>query len=104
MIITIPIFVANTLLVLQAWRVFGYLRTLAPLILANAAGTVLGGLLLAGLDQKMFAVLITAMVVLLLARGDRIVGAPGRAARGSSRRSPGSSAASCKGRPRSRAP
>ena len=76
-IITIPIFVANTLLVLQAWRVFGYLRTLAPLILANAAGTVLGALLLAGLDQKTFAVLITAMVVLFLARGDRIVGAPG---------------------------
>ena len=76
-IITIPIFVANTLLVLQSWRVFGYLRTLVPLIVANAAGTVLGALLLAGLDQKTFAILITAMVVLFLARGDRIVGDPG---------------------------
>jgi len=76
-IITIPIFVANTLLVLQSWRVFGYLRTLVPLILANAAGTFLGALLLAGLDQKTFAILITAMVVLFLARGDRIVGDPG---------------------------
>src|SRR5437870_5400985 len=36
-IITIPSFVANTILVLQAWRVLGYLRTLVPLILANAA-------------------------------------------------------------------
>src|SRR5205823_3584255 len=47
-IITIPIFVANTILVLQSWRVLGYLRTLVPLILANAAGTVVGALLLAG--------------------------------------------------------
>ena len=76
-IITIPIFVANTLLVLQSWRVFGYLRGLAPLIAANAAGTVVGALLLAGLDQRTFALLITAMVVLFLARGERIVGEPG---------------------------
>jgi uncharacterized membrane protein YfcA len=76
-IITIPIFVANTILVLQSWRVLGYLRTLVPLVVANAAGTVLGALLLAGLDQKTFAILITAMVVLFLARGDRIVGEPG---------------------------
>jgi len=76
-IITIPIFVANTILVLQSWRVLGYLRTLVPLILANAAGTVVGALLLAGLDQKTFAILIHAMVVLFLARGDRIVGKPG---------------------------
>ncbi len=39
-IITIPIYVANTLLVLQSWRVFGYLRSLVPLIVANAAGAV----------------------------------------------------------------
>ena len=76
-IITIPIFVANTLLVLQSWRVFGYLRTLVPLILANAAGTFLGALLLAGLDQKTFAILITAMVVVFITRGERIVGEPG---------------------------
>jgi len=48
-----------------------------PIFVANAAGTVLGALLLAGLDQKTFAILITAMVVLFLARGDRIVGDPG---------------------------
>ena len=76
-IITIPIFVANTLLVLQSWRVFGYLRRLLPLVLANAAGTALGALLLAGLDQRTFAILITAMVTLFLARGDRLVGDPG---------------------------
>ena len=76
-IITIPIFVANTLLLLQSWRVLGYLRTLLPLVIANAAGTALGALLLAGLDQRTFAILITAMVVLFLARGDRLVGDPG---------------------------
>lgn len=76
-IITIPIFVANTLLVLQSWRIFGYLRGLLPLIAANAVGTVLGALLLAGLDQRTFAILITAMVVLFLLRGDRLVGEPG---------------------------
>ena len=76
LIITIPIFVANTMLVLQSWRVFGYLRTLAPLILANAAGTALGALLLAGLDQRTFAILITAMVAAFLLRGERIVGEP----------------------------
>jgi uncharacterized membrane protein YfcA len=76
-IITIPIFVANTLLVLQSWRVLGYLRSLLPLIVANAAGTALGALLLAGLDQRTFAILITVMVVLFLARGERLVGDPG---------------------------
>ncbi|HEV8536763.1 MAG TPA: sulfite exporter TauE/SafE family protein [Candidatus Limnocylindria bacterium] len=76
-IITIPIVVANTMLVVQSWRVLPFVRTLVPLIVANAAGTVLGALLLAGLDQRTFAILITAMVVLFLARGERLVGDPG---------------------------
>ena len=76
-IITIPIVVANTLLVLQGWRALGLLRGLVPLVVANAAGTVLGALLLAGLDQRTFAILITAMVVAFLLRGERIVGEPG---------------------------
>jgi uncharacterized protein len=76
-IITIPIVVANTLLVFQSWRVFGHLRGLLPLIAANIAGTALGALLLAGLDQRTFALLITAMVVLFLLRGERLIGEPG---------------------------
>jgi uncharacterized protein len=76
-IITIPIVVANTLLVLQSWRVWGLLPSLLPLVAANAAGTVLGAFLLAGLDQKTFALLITAMVLLFLLRGDRLIGDPG---------------------------
>jgi uncharacterized membrane protein YfcA len=76
-IITIPIVVANTLLVLQGWRSLGLLRGLVPLVVANALGTVLGAFLLAGLEQRTFAILITAMVVLFLVRGERIVGEPG---------------------------
>ena len=68
-------------------RVLGYLRTLVPLILANAAGTVAGALLLAGLDQKTFAILITVMVALFLVRGGRLVGDPGARAAHSSIRS-----------------
>jgi uncharacterized membrane protein YfcA len=76
-IITIPIVVANTLLVLQSWRVWGLLPSLLPLVAANAVGTVLGAFLLAGLDQKTFAILITAMVLLFLLRGERLIGDPG---------------------------
>ncbi len=73
-IITIPIVVANTLLVLQGWRSLSLLRALVPLLLANAIGTVIGAFLLAGLDQRTFALLITAMVVVFLLRGERVVG------------------------------
>ena len=48
-----------------------------PLVVANALGTVLGAFLLVGLDQRTFAVLITAMVALFLLRGDRLIGEPG---------------------------
>ncbi len=74
-IITIPVVVANTLLVLQGWRSLSLLRALVPLLLANAIGTVIGAYLLAGLDQRTFAALITAMVVVFLLRGERLVGA-----------------------------
>ncbi len=73
-IITIPIVVANSLLVLQGWRALALLRGLVPLLLANALGTVIGALLLAGLNQRTFALLITAMVVVFLLRGERVIG------------------------------
>jgi uncharacterized membrane protein YfcA len=76
-IITIPIVVANTILVVQGWRALGLLRSLVPLVVANALGTVLGAVLLAGLDQRTFAILITAMVALFLLRGERLIGEPG---------------------------
>ena len=76
-IISIPNVVANTLLVLQSWRVWSLLPSLLPLVAANAVGTVFGAFLLAGLDQRTFAVLIAAMAALFLLRGGRLVGDPG---------------------------
>ena len=73
-IVTIPILASNTLLLLQGFRQRGLLRGIAPLFLASAVGTALGTLLLASLDQRTFAILITLMVAVFLARGDRLLG------------------------------
>jgi uncharacterized membrane protein YfcA len=73
-IVTIPIFAANSLLLVQGFRSRGLLRGLRPLIVASVIGTAIGTLLLAQLDQRTFAVLIAAMVVVFLARGDRLLG------------------------------
>jgi uncharacterized membrane protein YfcA len=73
-IVTIPIFVANSLLVIQGMRDRALLRGLVPLIVASIVGTALGTLLLAQLDQRTFAILIAVMVVIFLARGDRLLG------------------------------
>jgi uncharacterized membrane protein YfcA len=73
-IATIPIFAANSLLVLQGFRRRELLRGLGPLIGASLVGTAIGTLLLAQLDQRTFALLISAMVALFLARGDRLLG------------------------------
>lgn len=73
-IATIPIFVANSLLVVQGFRDRYPLRLLVPFLLASIAGTAIGTLLLAALDQRTFAILIAVMVGIFLARGDRLLG------------------------------
>ncbi len=73
-IVTIPIFAANSLLLVQGFRSRGLLRGLAPLIVTSVIGTAIGTLLLAKLDQRAFAILISAMAALFLARGDRLLG------------------------------
>ncbi|OLC57533.1 MAG: hypothetical protein AUH85_03055 [Chloroflexi bacterium 13_1_40CM_4_68_4] len=73
-IVTIPIFAANTLLLVQGMRDRALLRGIVPLMAASAVGTAIGTLLLAQLDQRTFAILISAMVALFLARGDRLLG------------------------------
>ena len=73
-IVTIPIFVSNTLLVVQEWRDRYPFRALLPFLVASAIGAGIGTLLLARLDQRTFAVLIAAMVVVFVARGDRLLG------------------------------
>ncbi|HUG07178.1 MAG: sulfite exporter TauE/SafE family protein [Chloroflexota bacterium] len=73
-IVTIPILASNTLLLVQGFRKRPSLHGLGPLFVASAIGTAIGTLLLASLDQRTFAVLITLMVVVFLARGDRLLG------------------------------
>lgn len=73
-IVTIPIFVANTLLVIQGFRSRELLRGIIPLLAASVVGTAIGTLLLAQLDQRTFAILIATMVLIFLARGDRLLG------------------------------
>ena len=73
-IVTIPILVANSLLLVQGWRRLDILRTIVPIVLASAVGTMIGVNLLALLDQRTFAILISVMVVIFLARGDRLIG------------------------------
>jgi len=80
-IVTIPIFVSNSLLLAQGWRRTGVLRGLTPIIVASIVGTTIGVQLLASLDQRTFAILITLMVAIFLLRGDRLIGDDPRARR-----------------------
>ncbi len=73
-VVTIPIFAANSLLLMQGFRNRHLLRGIRPFIAASVVGTAIGTLLLAQLDQRTFAILIAAMVVVFLARGDRLLG------------------------------
>ena len=73
-IVTIPIFASNSLLLIQGFRKRELLRDIAPLFVASAIGTAIGTLLLTSLDPRTFAILITLMVLVFLARGDRLLG------------------------------
>jgi uncharacterized protein len=73
-IVTIPIFAANSLLLTQGFRKRDLLRGAGPVVAASMIGTAIGTLLLAQLDQRTFAILISAMVAIFLARGDRLLG------------------------------
>jgi len=80
-IVTIPILVANALLVVQGWRRLEVLRGLVPILIASALGAAIGVNLLAKLDQRTFAILISLMVAVFLLRGERLVGTDPRARR-----------------------
>ena len=73
-IVTIPILVSNSLLLIQGFRKRDLLRGIVPLFIASIIGTAIGTLLLATLDQRTFAILITLIVVVFLARGERLLG------------------------------
>lgn len=80
-VVTIPIFVSNSLLLTQGFRRRGLLTGVVRFIVPSMIGTAIGTLLLARLDERTFAILITAMVVVFLARGDRLLGDDPRALR-----------------------
>ncbi|MEP6695197.1 MAG: sulfite exporter TauE/SafE family protein [Chloroflexota bacterium] len=73
-IVTIPIFASNSLLLIQGFRKRDLLRGIVPLFIASIIGTAIGTLLLASLDQRTFAILITLIVIVFLARGERLLG------------------------------
>lgn len=80
-IVTIPIFVSNSLLLVQGRARPGIFRSIVPVLIASAIGTLIGVQLLARLDERTFAVLITIMVLVFLLRGDRLIGDDPRARR-----------------------
>jgi uncharacterized protein len=81
-IVSIPILVANSLLLAGGWRrVPRLVSDVVPMLVLGAIGTFIGVQLLAYLDQRVFAIVISAIVVLFLARGDRLLGDDPRARR-----------------------
>lgn len=80
-IVTIPIFVSNSLLLVQGRARPGIFRSIVPFLIAGALGALVGVQLLARLDERTFAVLITVMVAIFLLRGDRLIGDDPRARR-----------------------
>lgn len=74
-IVSIPILVTNSLLIVAGWRgIPGILRELVPMLVLGAIGTVVGVQLLAKMDERVFAVVISALVIVFLLRGDRLLG------------------------------
>lgn len=74
-IIAFPILVANTLLLVTGWRrIPAVIGQIVPILVAGAIGTIAGVSLLAQLDQRVFAILISVMVAVFLLRGERLLG------------------------------
>lgn len=74
-VVSIPILAANTLLLVTGWRVVPrVIGDIAPMLVLGAVGTFLGVQVLAQLDQRVFAILISLLVIVFLARGDRLLG------------------------------
>ncbi len=74
-IVSIPILVSNTLLLVTGWRriprVFGGIW---PMLVLGALGTLVGVELLASLDERIFAILIAVLVGVFLFGGERVLG------------------------------
>lgn len=74
-IVSIPILVSNSLLLVTGWRrVPGVLGEIWPMLVLGGIGTIGGVQLLASLDERLFAVVISLLVLVFLLRGDRVLG------------------------------
>ena len=73
-VMSIPTFVTNFLLILEGRDALPILRRIWPVAAAGALGVVVGLNLLVRIDQNVLSLVIAGLVVLVLARGDRILG------------------------------
>ncbi len=73
-LISIPTFVANSLLLFEGRASLRIMRRLWPIALAGAIGTVVGLRLLVSIDQNLLAFVIAGLVFVVLFRGDRLLG------------------------------
>lgn len=73
-IMSIPILVSNSLLLVQRGRSLSVMRSVLPILVAGAIGSAIGVLLLSRIDQRVFAIIIALLVLFFLLRGDRILG------------------------------
>ncbi len=80
-IMSIPTFVTNVLLLVEGRGSLPVLRRVWPVALAGAFGVVVGLFLLVRIDQNILSLVIAALVVAVVLRGDRLLGDDPRALR-----------------------
>ena len=73
-IVSLPLLATNTMLLLQDWRRIGTLSGLRAFLVPNFIGAAVGSQLVAHIDQRAFALLISGMVGIFLLGGDRTAG------------------------------
>jgi len=73
-VMSIPTFVTNFLLIVEGRDALPVLRRIWPVAVAGMLGVVVGLYLLVRIDQSLLSLVIAGLVVLVLARGDRVLG------------------------------
>jgi uncharacterized membrane protein YfcA len=71
---SIPTFVTNLLLIIEGRDALPVLRRIWTVAVAGVLGVIVGLNLLVRIDQNLLSLVIAALVVLVLARGDRVLG------------------------------
>lgn len=73
-VMSIPTFVTNALLLLEARDAREVARRVWPIAAAGAVGVVVGLFLLVRIDQNVLALVIAGLVLIVIVRGDRLLG------------------------------